>query len=113
MWNDPRVDPWFYAMLMVALMSCALFCTRAKWATVFYSTLPIIWGLRHAYENAIDTYLSLTVPIRLDWPFVVMVALFPLIPIMFHATRMSRNQRDKKASNQASQDTSLRAGPER
>ena len=101
MWGDIRVDLWFYAMLAIALLSCTLFFTKTKLAMVLYATLPIIWMLRDGYENAIDEYLSLSVPIRIDWPFVVMVALFPFGPIIFHAVRMSRTQRkNRKTSNQ-------------
>ena len=100
MWGDARVDPWLCAMLIVAIVSCALFFTKAKWAISLYAMLPIIWMLRRGYESAIDKYLSLGVPIRIDWPFVVMLAIFPVIPVAFHGVRMILNRTHKGSSNE-------------
>ncbi len=104
MWGDIRIDPWFYAMLLVGLSSCTLFFTKAKWAFALYAAVPIIWLLRQGYENAINEYLISSVPIRLDWPLVVMVAVFPVIPVVFHGARMIRRQTQMKSSHQTLED---------
>jgi len=87
-------------MLIVASLSCILFFTGARWGIALYTALPIIWVLRWGYENAIAEHLSLGVPIRIDWPFVVLVAIFPAFPIVFHAIRMGRHRKKIDASNQ-------------
>ena len=101
MWADMRVDPWFYAMLVVALVSCALFFTKSKWAFSLYLCLPLTLLLWYRYERAIFDHLLDGVPIRIDFPFVAAVAVFPLVPIIGHATQFIRSQKKKESSNNA------------
>lgn len=93
MWGDIRVDIWFYAMLLVAASSCIMFFTKSKWCFIFYTSFPLMIVLNRQYEQAIFDHLLDGVPIRLDIPFVMMVLLFPLCPIIFHAVRTIRSRK--------------------
>ena len=99
-WGDPRVDVWYYAMLGVAGASCVLFFTRSKWAIPLYLCLPITILIRQRYEQAIFDHLLDGIPIRVDYPIVVLVAVFPLLPIIVHVVRTVRGRKKRGSSNQ-------------
>lgn len=101
MWNNPQVDPWWYGILICDAVSFTLFFVRSRRGRLLYATLPIAGILWLAYEAAIAQHLSVTVPIRLDIPFVLGAIAFPVLPILIHCRRVKKqNACEKEPSNQ-------------
>ncbi len=89
-WEDIRVDAWFYAILLMNFVATyMLFAKSKRWRLLQISILvnPALWI---AYERAISEYLSLGVPIRLDFPFVALLAFYPVFPSCVYARRLRR-----------------------
>jgi hypothetical protein len=88
MWGDLRVDVWFYGILLSDLLATLLFFKKHKKWNILYITVlasPALWIV---YENKIIEYLSMSVPIRLDFPIVAFLALYPIIPSVVHGKRL-------------------------
>ena len=86
-WGDLRVDAWFYAVLVVDFVAtCLIFARSARLGLLQLSLLAnfLLWI---AYERAIGDFLSAAVPIRVDFPFVVLLAFYPVIPLWIVARR--------------------------
>ena len=99
-WGDFRVDAWFYGIILIDLVATyMLFARSTCWRPLQLSMLvnPALWI---AYERAIGEYLSLGVPIRLDFPFVAILAFYPVFPSCIFARRLRRTSAENNSVEQ-------------
>lgn len=100
MWNDIRVDLWWYLILLTALTATILFFTKSNRYKPLYWLIAVSAICWIGYEASIAKYLSSSVPIRLDFPIVLGFVLFPIIPIYFHRKRMIKLRNKNNLKNE-------------
>lgn len=100
MWDNIQVDIWFYSLLFSSGISWLIFFLKRPLVQVLYITLPIDLFLWFKYEGAIAEHLSMSVPIRVDFPIVLVAALFPVFPIWVDC-KWRHGQKGDESSNKS------------
>jgi hypothetical protein len=100
-WGDFRVDVWFYGILLIDLVATYMLFTKSRRWRLLQLSILVNTALWIAYERAISEYLSLSVPIRLDFPFVAVLAFYPVYPSCIFARRLRRILAENNSVEQA------------